>query len=138
MRNKSKLEKRKQGNEKKKECPREWLYLNETQVTPRNITEAFAENELMEAQLWEDAGVVEIELPGEAKSMDMEMTAADFGDAYSDAYFAQNHIKTVFLVTIRPEDYDAAKQAMGKIITSLGGYFCGDTEDFTPVVKDAE
>lgn len=135
MKNKSKLQKIKQVKTNGKTCPKEWLYLNEEVVTPRNVADAFTDDETMAAQLWEEVGVVEIELPGEAKSLDMEITATDFGDEFSNEYLAKNHIQTAFLVTIVPEDYESVKVAMRKITASLGGYFCGDTSDFTPVVK---
>lgn len=135
MKNKSKLQKIKQAKSGGNAVPSEWLYLNDQVVTPRNIADIFVEDVQMEAQLWEDAGVLEIELPGEAKSLDMEITATDFGDEYSNEYLAKNQIQTAFLVTIVPEDYEVAKVAMKKITTAIGGYFCGDTADFTPVVK---
>ena len=46
----------------------------------------------------------------------------------------ENEIHAVAAVTIRPEDYEKAKEVMLYIIEKLGGYFCGDTADFTPVV----
>ena len=49
-------------------------------------------------------------------------------------YLKENEIHAVAAVTIRPEDYEKAKEVMLYIIEKLGGYFCGDTADFTPVV----
>lgn len=135
MKSKSKLQKIKQPKVGGKVYPKEWLYLNERVVTPRNVAEVFTEEVIMTAQLWEDAGVVEIELPEDAKSLDMEVTATDFGDEFSNDYLLKNHIQSAFLVTIVPEDYEQAKVAMKKITAALGGYFCGDTPDFMPVVK---
>ena len=135
MKNKSKLQKMKQVKSGEKAYPKEWLYLNEKVVTPRNVAEVFAEDAIMNAQLWEDAGVVEIELPEDAKSLDMEVTETDFGDEFSNEYLLKNHIQSAFLATIVPEDYEQAKVAMKRITAALGGYFCGDTPDFMPVVK---
>ena len=56
------------------------------------------------------------------------------GDEEGDAYLKENEIHAVAAVTIRPEDYEKAKEVMLYIIEKLGGYFCGDTADFTPVV----
>lgn len=135
MKNKSKLQKIKQQKGKTPQCPKEWLYLNEKAVTARNIAQIFAGQPSMSAHLWEEAGVVEIELEGEAHSIDMEETGLDFGDSFSNDYLAKNRICSVFLVTLAPEDYEQAKEAMQKVTAELGGYFCGDTSDFTPVVK---
>ncbi len=136
MKNKSKLNKIKQNKQGDSRIPREWLYLNPKQITVRDIAKVFpvSQNDGMKVQLWEDAGIVEVELP-EAKSIDMEWTNADLGDEYSNEYLAKNQIQTVFLVTLVPEDYAKAELAMKKIVNTLGGFFCGDTEDFSPVVK---
>jgi hypothetical protein len=135
MKNKSKLQKIRPVKTGEKTYPKEWLYLNDQVVTPRNVADVFSDEGHLKAQLWEDAGVVEIELPGEAKSLDMEITATDFGDDFSNEYLAKNQIQSAFLVTIVPEDYEAAKEVMKKITAAIGGYFCGDTPDFTPIVK---
>ena len=98
--------------------PGEWLYLN---------------NEAQNAEYWEAAGVLEISLP-ESGTLDMEDLEGTLGDEEGDAYLKENEIHTVAAVTIRPEDYEKAKEVMLYIIEKLGGYFCGDTADFTPVV----
>lgn len=134
MKNKSKLRKIKEKNNKAPACPKDWLYLNEQEITPRDIAEVFEGDGEMRSQLWEEAGVVEIEFP-EAKSVDLEFAQLPVGDQELDDYFAKNQIKTVFFVTIAPEDYGTAKRAMEQIAEKLGGYFCGDTADFAPVVK---
>lgn len=46
----------------------------------------------------------------------------------------QNGIHTVFAATIRPEDYEKAKEIRFFITKKLGGYFCADTADFKPIV----
>lgn len=143
MKNKSKLRKVKQKNAGLGQAfvPKEWLYLNPGKITVREVAEVFSNTVDLEAssvriraQLWEDAGVVEIELP-EAKSMDLELAEADLGDEIGNAFLEQHQVQTVFLVTVVPEDYEKAKPAMEQIVKALGGFFCGDTEDFTPVVK---
>ena len=46
---------------------------------------------------------------------------------------AEHQVKTVFLVTFKPETYEEAKLVMRKIMEKTGGFFCVDTEDFTPM-----
>ena len=46
---------------------------------------------------------------------------------------AEHQVKTVFLVTFKPETYEEAKKVMRRIMDKTGGFFCGDTEDFTPM-----
>lgn len=64
----------------------------------------------------------------------MEDLEGTLGDEEGDAYLKENEIRTVAAVTIRPEDYEKAKTVMLYITEKLGGYFCGDTADFMPVV----
>ena len=111
--------------------PGEWLYLNKEELSLRKIYELF--NEAQNAEYWEAAGVLEISLP-ESGTLDMEDLEGTLGDEDGDAYLKENEIHTVAAVTIRPEDYEKAKEVMLYIIEKLGGYLCGDTADFTPVV----
>ena len=97
----------------------------------RKIYELFEEKQT--AEYWEAAGVLEISLP-ESGTLDMEDLEGTLGDEEGDAYLKENEIHAVAAVTIRPEDYEKAKEVMLYIIEKLGGYFCGDTADFTPVV----
>ena len=97
----------------------------------RKIYELF--NEAQNAEYWEAAGVLEISLP-ESGTLDMEDLEGTLGDDEGDAYLLQNGIHTVFAATIRPEDYEKAKEIMLFITQKLGGYFCADTVDFKPVV----
>lgn len=126
---------KKNGKTSKKpaaKMPGEWLYLNKEELLPlRKIYELF--NEAQNAEYWEAAGVLEISLP-ESGTLDMEDLEGTLGDEEGDAYLKENEIHTVAAVTIRPEDYEKAKEVMLYIIEKLGGYFCGDTADFTPVV----
>ena len=111
--------------------PGEWLYLNKEELPLRKIYELF--NEVQTAEYWEAAGVLEISLP-ESGTLDMEDLEGTLGDDESDAYLLQNGIHTVFAATIRPDDYEKAKEIMLFITKKCGGYFCADTADFKPVV----
>ena len=111
--------------------PGEWLYLNKEELSLHKIYELFEEKQT--AEYWEAAGVLEISLP-ESGTLDMEDLEGTLGDEEGDVYLKENEIHTVAAVTIRSEDYEKAKEVMLYIIEKLGGYFCGDTADFTPVV----
>ena len=125
---------KKNGNGKKPSAPKmpgEWLYLNKEELPLRKIYELFKEDQT--AEYWEAAGVLEISLP-ESGTLDMEDLEGTLGDDEGDAYLLQNGIHTVFAATIRPEDYEKAKEIMLFITQKRGGYFCTDTADFKPVV----
>lgn len=133
MKNKSKLQKIRKGNPKVPAVPAEWLYLIPEEVKLRQIYEVFSGDESWKAEFWEEAGVLEVEFP-EAGSLDMEEMDCDLGEEAGNAWLAEHRIQTAFAVTIRPEDYGTAQQVMKKIVETIGGFFCGDTEDFSPVI----
>lgn len=112
--------------------PGEWLYFNKEELSLRKIYELFQEEQT--AEYWEVAGVLEISLP-ESGTLDFEDLDGTLGDEEGDAYLKEHEIHTVAAVTIRPDDYEKAKKVMLFITEKIGGYFCGDTADFTPVIK---
>lgn len=114
--------------------PAEWLYMNPEVISARQIYELFAEDPAYRAEFWEEIAVLEIGIP-EAGSVDMEEIECEFDDEEGQAFLAQNQIKTVYEVTIMPEHYEKAKAAMQIIAENLGGFFCGDTEDFQPMLR---
>lgn len=137
MKNKSKLKKIHKERRQAPKVPSEWFYMIPAEAGLRSIYEIFREESPWKAELWEEAGVLEIELP-EAGSVDIECMDADLGDEEGNAYLAEHQIRTVFAVTIVPDDYEKVRIVMEKIMEHTGGFFCGDTEDFQPEVKAAE
>lgn len=118
--------------EKTPSVPAQWFYMNDREVTVRDLAASFETKEATE--IWEEAGIVEV-LLGEKSSMDMEQTAASLEDEEGRAFLENNRICSLFWVTISPGDYKQAEAAMKKIIAKNGGFFCGDTDDFTPLVR---
>lgn len=118
---------------KKLSIPSNWYYMSENEVGVADIKKQL-DGLHQETEIWEEAGVLEIIL-GEAGSMDMEEIEDDFEDEYSRAFLEEHQVKSLFYVTIKPEAYDKAKEVMEVICGKLGGFFCGDTEDFTPIRK---
>lgn len=133
MKNKSKLKKLQQGKKKTPGIPAEWLYLIPAPVELRKLYELFREDMPWKAEYWEEAGVLEIELP-EAGSVDMEAMEPDLGDEEGNDYLKKHRIETVFAVTIVPGDYEKAHEVMNFLMEQAGGFFCGDTEDFQPEI----
>lgn len=131
MKNKSKLAKIRKP--KQPDYPKDWLYMCEKEL------ELVALKERLEGEYsveyWEEAGVLEVELNEEA-TVDFETVALNRADDVTKDFMETKGIKTVFLVSIRPEHFEASKIVMEKITGTEGGFFCGDTADFTPVVKN--
>ncbi len=115
----------------KNAVPGEWLYMSENELTVRDLMEVFVGNDVYEIEIWEEAGVLEIGMK-DGNSVDIEAAKIHEKDEITAAFAAKNHVKTVFLVTFKPEAYEEAKDVMKKIIAKTGGFFCGDTEDFKP------
>ena len=134
MKNKSKLKKIREGRRGAPQVPAEWLYLVPDEVSMRQIYDLFRESEPWKAEYWEEAGVIEIEIP-EAGSVDLEEMDCDLGDEESNFYLEAHQIQTAFAVTIVPEDFEKAKAVMEYVVGKLGGFFCGDCPDFQPEVR---
>ena len=137
MKRQSKPEKMKK---EKNTAPGEWLYFAPANITVRSIYDVLtdangdAETASYEVEIWEDAGVLEIGL-NDGATLDIEWTKIPAKDEMTAAFAKEHGCENVFLVTLKPEEFEIAKKAMQKIVASLGGLFCGDTEDFTPVLQ---
>ena len=116
------------------DAPKEWFYMQQKEITVREIADALQEEADLELEIWEAAGVLEVVIP-EERSMDFEWTRAEFRDEYSKNWLTEQGVKTMFFVTIDAEHYTHAKHIMQTITGKIGGFFCGDTEDFQPVIK---
>lgn len=114
--------------------PAEWLYLIPEEVSMRTLYDSLADS-AWKAEYWEAAGVLEVEIP-EAASVDMETMECSLGDEEGDAYLAEHGIRTVYAVTVKPDDFAKAKEVMKYLVEKNGGFFCGDTDDFEPQVKE--
>lgn len=137
MKNKSKLKKMQKEKKTPLKVPAEWLYLCSREVSLRDIYEIFGKDTPWNAELWEEAGALEIGIP-EAGAVDMECMDMDPGDEAGNAYLEEHQVKTVFAVTVVPDHYEKAHEVMVEIMEKVGGFFCGDTEDFRPEVRLAE
>lgn len=119
--------------EKQKTIPGDWLYMTPEDVNIRQLKDALEEASY-EVEIWEDAGVLEILLK-EKSSMDVETASIHPKDTITQQFANAHQVKNVFLVTFQPDDYEDAERVMKTVTGKLGGFFCGDTEDFTPVVS---
>ena len=66
--------------------------------------------------------------------MDIETGKPDLKDEYSKRFLEEHQVKSLFYVTVVPESLKDAKDVMGYVAEKLGGFFCGDTEDFSPLI----
>lgn len=115
------------------EVPAFWLFVSRREIGVRDIKDALEGFPGADIEIWEAAGVLEITLE-DGKSIDLEETACDLGDDYSNRFLEENGAKTLLYVTIRPESYALAAPVMRAAAEKLDGFFCGDTDDFKPRV----
>lgn len=115
------------------EFPGEWLYVTTADIDVRRIVDALPTE--LDIELWEEAGVLEINL-GEKQSIDMEHVKIHPKDELTRSFVEEHGCSEVYLVTFAPEIYGQAKEIMQKILAECGGLFCGDTEDFAPIMQN--
>lgn len=106
--------------------------MSDTDMTAAAIKEALADTAYA-VEYWEDAQVLEIVL-GERSSMDVEVMEPHLGEEEGDAFLEKHKVQFLCYVTFPTETYEAAKSVMEHICDGIGGFFCGDTEDFTPMI----
>ena len=159
MKNKSKLKKLKAKKNTATNVPAQWLCLCPQKISVRDIwkllhvsyptTSIPPDNggknvpssvppvlKDLSLEIWEAAGVLEITL-SDGKTIDFETAPLDLRDEYSNQFLAKHHTKSLFYVTIHPDSFALAKPVLEYIAGKLHGLFCGDTDDFTPVIRFA-
>lgn len=113
------------------EIPSEWLYMLPEDRTLQMMYEAARECKKWEAEYWEEARVVEIIVP-EAGSIDIECMDVEEDELIS--YMKEKRVEKVYAVTVMPEYWEKERVVMQYLMAHLGGFFCGDTEDFKPEI----
>ena len=134
MKNKSKLKKIKEKKNTQTGYPTQWLFLSKQEIGVREIKTILDTDASVSLEIWETAGVLEVTL-ADGKTIDMEAAAVDLHDAYSNEFLSQNQTKSLFYVNVYPDSFALAKPVMEKIAKQADGMFCGDTDDFTPVMQ---
>ena len=122
-----------QEKKKKADVPGEWLYFAPEAVDVRQIADVL--DGTCELEIWQEAGVLEIMYGGES-SMDMEEGTIHPKDQVTAAFAEEHDCDRVYLVTFSAEEYEKVLPVMRHILQECGGIFCGDTEDFMPLLAE--
>lgn len=133
---KSKAKKQKIRNKSQRSAalaPRYWFYMSASDVTIRELADSLEDDETVTVEIWEEAGVVEITL-ADGKTVDIEAGRPGLTDEYSRMFLEKNGIRSLFYVTIVPESFEQASAVMNTAAERTGGFFCADTEDFSPFI----
>ena len=107
--------------------------MSQNEITVAEIKEAIDDSGYV-IEIWKDAGVLELTV-GEKEHIDIEEIGIDMHDEYSDNFIAENQIKSVFYISIRQEFYVKAEALFKTMAAKLNGFVCGDTDDFSPIIK---
>ena len=113
------------------DIPKEWLYMLPEDRTLREMYEVTRACREWEAEYWEEAKALEIAVP-EAGSVDIECIEAE---EELLSYMREKKAEKVYAVTVVPEYWERARAVMQYLMAHLGGFFCGDTEDFKPEIS---
>ena len=113
------------------DIPKEWLYMLPEDRTLREMYEVARACKEWEAEYWEEAKALEIAVP-EAGSVDIECIEAE---EELLSYMREKKAEKVYAVTVMPEYWERARAVMQYLMAHLGGFFCGDTEDFKPEIS---
>ena len=111
--------------------PEEWLYLGTGAGVLRRLYEAIKEEERFGAELWEEAGVLEIGLLEEG-SLDLEILKEEDWDEALRGFLREQGADQVCTAVFMQENQKKARQAMEYLVSHAGGIFCMDSEDFLP------
>ena len=114
-----------------------WFYMNTEEKTAADLKEAAAGFEGIEQERWREANILEITLEG-GSTVDFEPMQPYFRSKEDDEYLKSHHIRTLFAVTAGGADEKRLHALFQRIARGTGGYFCADTEDFTPVIDGEE
>ena len=122
-----------QEKKKKADVPGAWLYFAPEAGDVRQIADGL--DGTCELEIWQEAGVLEIMYGGES-SMDMEEGTIHPKDQVTAAFAEEHDCDRVYLVTFSAEEYEKVLPVMRHILQECGGIFCGDTEDFKPILTE--
>ena len=126
------------GNKKKSSTKKsvvydELLYMNDKEVTAKDISDSIKSNKY-EADLWDELGIVSFKLIDDTY-IDLVEIETDLGTDEGNKYVSDNNIKSIFTVKVPRESLEDAQNVMKEVVNNIGGLFCMDNEEFKEVIK---
>ncbi len=108
------------------------FYMSPMELSAREIAFLLKDSKELSIELWEEMNILEIELPNE-NSLDFEPLEASFQSPSDAAFIKNRNIKTIFAINLDEADLDTAIPYFDQIVQEYSGFFCADSDDFTPV-----
>lgn len=126
---------RKETQEEKQQVLSEWLYLSGGEPALGRLYTYLRKAADWDAQLWEEAGVLEIGL-SRGGSVDVEVLKREEWDEELQTYAKNCRADQVYTVTFMEEDLAEVWILMNDLVREAGGIFCQDTEGFLPKIGE--
>lgn len=105
-------------------------YMTQSNISVSEIYEIIKEE--YQAEYWEIAGVIEVEL-GEKSSIDIEEISM-FKSDEDKIFIDKNNVVAIFSIKTDSDNKDKMIGIFRKVVAKLGGFVCSDTEDFKPLL----
>lgn len=115
----------------------EMYYMTEKELTSKELLNSIEESDSVVVQVWEALGVASIEF-GESGSVDFVKCNDVFEYQEDLDFLEEHHIKSAFEVTFAEENKSVVAKWFLSIVNEHGGFFCTDSDDFTPIYKKEE
>jgi hypothetical protein len=108
------------------------FYMADKKTDIGSIMECLSDQASIVVQIWESMGVAQVEM-NDKDIIDFEDNGLSFNSKEDIQFIEKYNIQTVFEVTLDESDFTFAKLLFNRIVTSNGGFFCTDSDDFTPI-----
>lgn len=112
--------------------PIHWYYMATEEISVSEIKDAISSLPY-DIEIWPEAGVLEVAMEEKA-SVDFEACDLDLRDDYSNDFLKEHGVKALFFMTLPNIDFSKCEALMKLIVSEKGGFFCADTDDFSPSV----
>ncbi|WP_167955373.1 hypothetical protein [Anaerosporobacter faecicola] len=114
------------------------FYMATKELDCKQILAPIQEEKGMEIQVWPELGISSIEF-GEGKSIDFQECEYESFDSESDREFLEEmDVKVIYEVMMLEECKSQAVDWFLSMIQENGGFFCTDSDDFTPIYHKEE
>ncbi|HEX3077299.1 MAG TPA: hypothetical protein VHQ24_10600 [Lachnospiraceae bacterium] len=113
------------------------FYMVDKKTDIGSIMECLLDQTSIVVQIWESMGVAQVEM-NDKDIIDFEDNGLSFSSKEDIQFIEKHNIQTVFEVTLDESDFTFAKQLFNRMVTSNGGFFCTDSDDFTPIYAKSD
>ncbi len=117
---------------KNKKIIKNYLYMTKEDITINDIYEALDECK-MKMDLWEAAGIIEIEC-ADKRCIDIEHNADGFSGEDDIKFVSDNGVHSIFNISLEMEDDNMFQKKFSVVIEKFSGALCSDSDDFRPYI----